>query len=89
LKTISQSQHTCRWLRMLARDASGWKPIAVRNLAGVGERIVNLAAEPLVVAGLVAPLTKVEPLLQAADELLPTRMTDGELFHGASRRPVV
>jgi hypothetical protein len=55
------------------------------DLAGVGERILNLPAEPLVVAGLVATLTKVEPLLQAADELLPTRMTDGEPFHSASR----
>jgi len=53
------------------------------DLAGVGERILTLAAQPLVIAGLVATLTKVEPLLQAADELLPTRMVEGELVHGA------
>jgi hypothetical protein len=35
------------------------------DLAGVGERILTLAAQPLVIAGLVATLTKVEPLLQA------------------------
>jgi uncharacterized Fe-S cluster protein YjdI len=53
------------------------------DLASIGERIPTLAAQPLEIAGLVATLAKVEPLLQAVDELLPTRMADGELVHGA------
>ena len=40
----------------------------------MGERIPALATLPFVVAGLVATLAEVEPLLQAADELLPTRI---------------
>jgi hypothetical protein len=44
------------------------------DLAGMGERIPALATLPFVVAGLVATLAEVEPLLQAADELLPTRI---------------
>jgi hypothetical protein len=36
------------------------------DLTRVGEPILPLAAQPLVVAGLVATLTEIEPLLQAA-----------------------
>ena len=53
------------------------------DLAGVGERIPILAAQPLVLAGLVALLVNVEPLLSAADERRPTRVAEGELVDGA------